>query len=468
VHQMGRLGRGRRPSSRLLTRAGLGAVASLLIACRTVAEYEPPPLSPAPPSVLPPRATESSPVEPHSLTLREAIEEALTRGPALNAAAEVVAQARADLTTASLFPNPQLTGATTLQKLGGHFTPENPGGPPQYSIDVAQPLDPILFGKRTAAIQSAKRALDVAGADFAEAQRQRRADVAAAFFDALETRATLGLVRADLEALRRVETLTRRRLELGGAPPIDVDRARLAVASAAQDLRNAELAEVGALTTLRALLGRTAAEPGFGIQGTLEVDAPAPAPDIEAVAGIAEDQRPDVVSLKRQVARWEAEARLQRRQGLPTLQAQVGYIYQHQEPVGAPNQNEWEAAVSMSVPLFDRNQGNIAKAASQARQARYALEATRAALRAELEQAVAAFRAASGAARAEDPDQLDAARSVRERTEAAYQAGGRTILELLDAERAWRDAQRLHVRVQSAYWHALHRLNAAAGAPVLQ
>ena len=468
MDQMGGLESGRRPWSRLRTRAWLGVVAFLPVACRTVAEYDPPPLSAAKPSVLAPRATESFPVESHPLTLPEAIEEALTRGPALRAAAEVVAQARADLTTASLFPNPQLTGGTTLQKLRGHFTPENPGGPPQYSIDLAQPLDAILFGKRTAAIESARRALDVAGADFADAQRQRRADVAAAFFDVLETRATLGLVRADLDALHRVEALTRRRLELGGAPPIDVDRARLAVASAAQDLRNAELAEVGALATLRGLLGRAAAEPGFGIAGTLEVGAPASPPDIEAVAGVAEDQRPDVVSLKRQVARWEAEARLQRRQGLPTLQAQLGYIYQRQEPVGAPNQSEWEAAVSMSVPLFDRNQGNIAKVKSQARQARYALEATRAALRAELEQAVAAFRAASGAVRADDPDQLDAARSVRERMEAAYQAGGRTILELLDAERAWRDAQRLHVRVQSAYWHALHRLNAAAGVPVLQ
>jgi cobalt-zinc-cadmium efflux system outer membrane protein len=51
--------------------------------------------------------------------------------------------------------------------------------------------------------------------------------------------------------------------------------------------------------------------------------------------------------------------------------------------------------------------------------------------------------------------------------EAAYKAGGRTILEVLDAQRAYRDAGRLHARIQSAYWHALHSFNAAVGASIL-
>jgi len=52
--------------------------------------------------------------------------------------------------------------------------------------------------------------------------------------------------------------------------------------------------------------------------------------------------------------------------------------------------------------------------------------------------------------------------------EAAYKAGGRTILELLDAEKAYRDAMRLHVHAQSSYWHALYRLDTTAGEPIGQ
>ena len=161
--------------------------------------------------------------------------------------------------------------------------------------------------------------------------------------------------------------------------------------------------------------------------------------------------------------RWEADAQNQRRQALPTLSVIGGYIYQQQEPVGAKNLNLWEASVSLSIPLFDRNQGNIAKAESQARQAALALDARRATMRSELAQALASFRAAHAALAADDALQIEAAKSVRDRTEASYKAGGRTLLDLLDAERAYRDAQRVHIRTQSSYWHALYRLGTAVG-----
>jgi cobalt-zinc-cadmium efflux system outer membrane protein len=448
-----------------------GLVLIISAGCRSVADYQPAPLPAASPaSLVPARAPDQGPsaeAVSRPVTLPEAIEEALTKGPAIRAAAEAVMQARADLKTASLFPNPQLSAATTLQPLATHLSPENPGGPPQYAIDLGTALDPLLFGKRSAAIESARRAVDVAGADLADFSRQQRAAVAAGFFDVLEARALLTLVREDVQGLRDVEALTRRRAEIGGAPTIDVDRARLAVGLAAQDLRTAETAHLGAIAHLRALLGRSSDEPGFDVAGSLEVPTPSEPPDLESALAIAADTRPDLVSLRRQSLRWEAEARSQRRQGLPTVGAQLGYIYQKQQPVGGPNVNLWEASVAMSVPVFDRNQGNVAKAQSMARQARAALEAGRANLRGELAQAWAAFRAAHDAVVADDRNQLDAAQSVRERMEAAYKAGGRTILEVLDAERAYRDARRLHVRIQSAYWHALHSFNAAVGASIL-
>jgi cobalt-zinc-cadmium efflux system outer membrane protein len=219
---------------------------------------------------------------------------------------------------------------------------------------------------------------------------------------------------------------------------------------------------------LRSLLGRSGAEPDFAVAGSLDVPAPGELPDLETAVAAAETSRPDFVSLDRQVKHWDAEAQFQKRQGLPTLAAQLGYVYQKQESQGLPNQDLWEASLFLSIPIFDRNQGNVAKADSQGRQARASLEAARAAMRAELAQASAVFRAAHDGVVADDQDQLDAARSVRERMEAAYQAGGRTIFEVLDAERAYRDARRLHVHIQSAYWHALHAFNAAVGTPVLK
>jgi cobalt-zinc-cadmium efflux system outer membrane protein len=412
-------------------------------------------------------SAEVVPQTPQAISLDEAITEAISRAPDIAAAAEAVVQARADLKTASLFPNPQLIIATTLQHLpGGHFSRSNPGGPPQYNFDLGEQIDNLLFGKRSAAIESAKRAVDVAEADFADQKRRRAGEVAAAYFDVLEARALLDLSRQDLENLRRVETLTRSRVDLGASATIDLDRARLAVATSQQDLRTAETTLATALANLRSLLGRRFPEPSFDLAGTLDVLSPRTPPELEPVLSKAEEARVDLVSLRRQVEHWEAEVKSQSRQAFPNVSVQLGYIYQRQEPIGQKDLNEWEGSVTTSLPIFDRNQGNIAKAESQVRQARHQFESARASLRSDLTGALAAFRAAHASVLADDPAQLEAARSVRDRMEAAYKAGGRTILELLDAERAYRDAMRLHVHAQSAYWHALYQLDTAAGVQI--
>ena len=414
-----------------------------------------------------PIAPNSQPLEMQRLTLDNAIREALTRAPDLRAASESIAQAQADLKTASLFPNPQFSAGTTLQRLGQPYTPTTQGGPPQYNIDLAQPVDFLLFGKRSAAVESAHRAVDVAEADFDDLKRQRTGDVAGAFFDVLETRAVVELAHTDVDDLRRVAALTRQRIDLGGAAKIDLDRAELAAVLAAQDLRTAETAQVAAFAALRALVGSGESPSGFDVAGALDVPHPAQAPDIDALLATAETSRPNLVSLRHQIEHWEAETTSQQRQAFPTLTVQFGYVYQHQEPIGLEDLNEWEASGTMSLPVFDRNQGNIAKAESETRQAHRSLEAARIALRAELTDALAAFRAATAAVAADDPAQLEAARSVRDRLEAAYENGGRTILELLDGEKAYRDALRFHIHAQSSYWHAFYALNTAVGTPVI-
>jgi cobalt-zinc-cadmium efflux system outer membrane protein len=412
-------------------------------------------------------AEPAPPSAPQAITLDEAISEALASAPDIAAAAETAVQARADLRTASLFPNPDLTVGTTLQHLpGGHYTQTNPGGPPQSNVDVSHQIDTLLFGKRAAAIESAKRAVDTADADFADQKRRRAGDVAAAFFDVAEARALLDLSRQDLANLQRVESLTQSRVQLGASAAIDLDRARLAVATSQQDLRTAETTVLTARASLKSLLGRRSADPGFDVAGTLDVPSLRQPAELEPLLASAEQVRVDLVSLRRQVEHWEAELKSQSRQAFPTVSFQLGYLYQHQEPIGLRDLNEWEGSFTTSLPLFDRNQGNIAKAESEVRQARHSLEAARASLRAELDEALSAFRAAHSSVLADDPAQLQAARSVRDRMEAAYKAGGRTILELLDAEKAYRDAMRLHVHAQSSYWHALYRVDTAAGAPI--
>ena len=92
-----------------------------------------------------------------------------------------------------------------------------------------------------------------------------------------------------------------------------------------------------------------------------------------------------------------------------------------------------------------------------------ALQADLTDLRSEVEQAVETYRVALATITADDPATLKAAKDVRDKTEEAWKAGGLKLLDLLDAQRAYRDRIRASISSQADYWRALNRLNAAIG-----
>jgi len=325
----------------------------------------------------------------------------------------------------------------------------------------------LVFGKRAAAVESARRGIDVSVADFADLVRQRLADTIGAFYDTVEAKALLPLAQEDTGNLRRVAEMTAQRAAIGGGPRIDVDRARLAATASERDLRQADRAVVTTKATLRVLLGRTGDEPAFDVEGAVEVEHPSEPPEVDDALQTAAATRPDILSLQRQVDRAEAEVQSQMAQAFPDLSVQLGYTYQRQTPIGSPDVSSYGAALTVGLPLFNRNQGNIAKAQSAARQARLALEAGRLQLRADIEKATTALRVAYLGVTADDPANLKLATRVRTSIETAYRDGGRPLLDLLDAERAYRDAFRQHIALNLDYRRAVAALNTAVGKQVV-
>ena len=404
---------------------------------------------------------------PAGITLDQAINACLLADPKLRAGWETVTQAQADLLTSSLLPNPTFLADGVLLPFRKN-TPDRPVGPPQADFQLGMPVDWFLFGKRAAAVQSARLGVDVSAADYADQVRLRIAAVVAAFFDVLEARALLDLARQDHDNLRRVESITAERVKLGGVGTVELDRIRLSVFDARREVRSREVTLAAARSKLRALLGPYGCDPSLDAAGGLDVPRPAAAPTAEEARALAEETRPDIISLKRQIARAEAAIHAERTKAYPTVTPTLALTRQYQKALEVPDAPSWDVSLTLSVPLFDRNQGNIAKARSTEAQTALTLQAQLLDLRAEVEQAVDAFRAAYANVTSLDPEQLKAARNVRDKIEAGYKAGGRTLLEVLDAERAYRDANRTYILGQSTYWHSLHKLNAAVGKQVLR
>ena len=421
-----------------------------------------------PPSPGGTTAGASAPAQ-NRVTLAQAVAECLSADPRIRAGAEVLQQARSDLWTASLVPNPTLGTGGSLLPLGQPFNVDHQGGPPQFDVGLAFPIDWLLFGKRAAAVDSARAGVDVAAAEFADLVRQRLAATVSAFYTVVAAKALLDLARQDFESFERLQHVTEDLVRLGGSGSIEIDRVRVSVLDSQREVRRREADLATAKAALLAQLGRNTPATDFDVEGQLDVPSPVPPLSAESAFNLAEQYRPDLVAARLRVERANAEAHHAETQAFPDLAPHVGYTRQFQEKaIGFPDVNAYGVGVDMSLPLFDRNQGNIQKARSVVAQSGNDLRAQLVAVRAEIEQATRDFGFAYEMVTADAPQRVEAARNARDKIEAAYRAGGRPLIDVLDAQRAFRDTQRLDVEDHAGYWQSLYRVDAAVGKEVLR
>jgi cobalt-zinc-cadmium efflux system outer membrane protein len=351
---------------------------------------------------------------------------------------------------------------------GHHFAPNKQGGPPQYDVTSFWPVDWLLYGKRKLWIAEAQRRVDTTAADVAETARQRVSETVAMFFSVLEAKQLVQLSHENVDNLRRVTNLTELRVKGEAAPQIDLDRAKLALAGAQRELRTAELTLENAKSQLRALMGRRDIDPTFDVAGDLAIGNPADPPGLENLVALAQTGRSDVIAAQRRIEMTAAQVAVADRDALPPLNVQAGWTYQDQNTsIGFPDAQSWNLGFAGPLPLFNRNQGNRAKVREALLQAQFELEQTRIKARSEVEQGLAAYESAYKIVTRDSPQQLEAARSVRNRIEEAYRLGDRPLFELLDAGRTFRETYRAQINAEVNYWRALHQLNAAAGQQVL-
>ena len=160
---------------------------------------------------------------------------------------------------------------------------------------------------------------------------------------------------------------------------------------------------------------------------------------------------------------------MQRRQAYPLVTARTGYTRQYQSrAIGAPDASSFGFGFDTSLPFNDRNQRNRLKAASAVAQSNYTLQADLNDLRAEVEQTTRELTAAAQTARAVAGEQLTLAGTVRDSIGKAYEAGGRPLIDVLDAQRNYRDTYRLFITSRAGYGRALLRYGAALGKQVHQ
>jgi cobalt-zinc-cadmium efflux system outer membrane protein len=397
------------------------------------------------------------------------IEASVLNDPRIRAAFSDVLRARAELLRQSVFDNPNLTVSQTLNPFPGHaFRPTRQGGPPQLDVGLNYSLERLLFGQRRAGMAAADRSLQAELAAYSNVARERVFEAISAYVDVLESRELSLLAAQQVEQLERLESITSRRVTLGSVGQVELNRVHIAVINGRRRALAARVEQDNALTRLRARLGPSYARSRIEVSASLDL-TPREPPAFEPLLTRALALRPDVLEQERRLLAAQAEHQHQRRLALPKVNVGAGYTRQFQEDaVGFPNANSWGASLQTSLPAFDRNQGGIAAAQADIFEADASLSAVRLEVASELEQALRSLSAAEEILASFDADAMRSAESARNTIEEAYGLGGRTLLELLDAQQVYRDVYREHVFARSEYMRAIHRLNTIVGEEVFE
>jgi cobalt-zinc-cadmium efflux system outer membrane protein len=403
----------------------------------------------------------AAPSAAESLTIAQAIDEAVQHNLALLAERSNLTIADAQMIAARLRPNPVFTfSADHLDLLGTGLSESNNGGPPEIAWRVDVPLE--RGGKRDARVALASAVKSVAEAQFADAVRVLKQDLTLACIDVIAAEAVRKLLADTLRTYEDLARVNRARLTAGSIAPFESTRSEVAMLQFRATVVRADLDLASATARLRTLLGRPPGAP-LEISDGLSVAA-APAPDAVSLEATAMQARPDLRALELAQARTTADLRLQ--EALGRIDYTVGAEYRRQQGI-AGRSNSLGFFFSTPVPLSNRNQGEIARAGGEREQVDRQLAARRAQIAADVQTAFHEYVTTRNLVDSIERDLLNPATRARDTSAYSYKAGGTTLLELLDAQRAFNETMESYVDAQASLRRAMTRLNAAVGTEVL-
>lgn len=213
-----------------------------------------------------------------------------------------------------------------------------------------------------------------------------------------------------------------------------------------------------------AAVGRSPFDP-LDLVGDLAAVGGEMASDVGRLEQVALETRPDLRALQLTQAWSIAGLRLQ--EALGKIDYSVGAEYRRQQGL-AGRSNSLGFFVSAPLPVFNRNQGEIARAGAEGEQAVHQLSARRAQIVADVRAAYHEYETNRDLVDGIERDLLKPATSARDISAYAYRTGGTSLLELLDAQRAFNDTMQSYLDARASLRRAVSRLNAAVGTEVVK
>jgi len=396
---------------------------------------------------------------PVTLTIDEAVRQALEHNLTLVAERYSVPVAQARIAAAQLRPNPVLTVTGML--------PDSTVFQENISPREAFVRGDFIFeggGKRERRVDVAEAAKSVVDVQLLNTMRTVVLDVQSAFVDCVLAEENVALARESRNALDALVQVNTERVRTGDLSQVELTRSRLAALQFQNDVRQQEARLSVARHRLGNLLGR---RDGAGIQVSGDLRRDQNPLDLDAVSRLATERRPDLQALRRDQARSAADIRLQIAQG--KIDYTLSGEFHRQEQATPANQNTgnlYGISLSVPLPIFNRNQGEIARARQEEQQSEARVRALEAQISTEVQSAFETYTAARDVVTTIESQMLEQARDVRTTTEYSYRRGEASFIELLDAVRAFNDTMQSYNDARAEYARSLYAIESISGAPL--
>jgi cobalt-zinc-cadmium efflux system outer membrane protein len=372
------------------------------------------------------------------LSLADVQGTAFARNWDLLAAKSGVDTATAQLIVAKEFPNP--TASWSTAKIGTHDTATPVGnGVWSRSYDTIAAVSQLIeiAGKRHDRQMAGRAAIMGASARFHDAKRTLDQGVTKAYIAALLAVENVRVLNQSAGYLQHEAEIAKVRFEAGDISESDRKQIEINAEQFGLQARAAEAAAIQARIAVEVLMGRNQPKGNWQPTQTLEdlVGAFVP-PNSETKANRI---RPDVWAAEADLKSSQAQLRLQKAMRIPDPTISLGY--EHEPPGGGPPADTMNFGVSFPLPLWNRNGGNIKAAQAAVEQSEVALGKVRAQAAADIANADVEYHEARARWQRYQEQIRPKSSGVREAVAYAYEKGGASLVDLLDAERTDNDVR---------------------------
>ena len=383
--------------------------------------------------------------------------------PALQADQSNVDELKAEEITAFLRPNPEFTlsaDGTQIAPHEGYWRPTS-GTQVQPNFSYLHERD----HKRELRLESAQQGTSISQSEHEDLKRNMEFTLRSAFVSTLEAKTVLDLAKADLEYYDHIIEISRNRFRAGDIAQIDLDRIELLrvqyeaeIQTAIVNLRTAKI------QLLQLLNDRTPVEQ-FDVSGPFDFsDTLRPLDDFRQMALSA---RPDLRAAMQTIQQSETNHKLAVSNGStdPTYSAWYTWNSSNNNP-DAPQ----TLGLSVNIPLriFDRNQGEKKRTEIDIERSRETSEVTRAQVFSDVDTAYVEVQSNIELLKPYKAKYNDQALRVRDTVTFAYQHGGASLMDFLNAQSDYRQVQLAYVQLIGDYLTASGQLNLAVGSEAIQ